>query len=182
MAYVIKSKSLCFIHLPRSWGSWTKRVLTQIEPGTRDGSITHGLPTHYGYGKIFVNYRDPAEWLASVFVHRIKTFWEVFPTPVPWKDFCALIECCKDTRFEPFAEKVATLRPGVITWLYRAYTPPGTKIVKCGSELKQLLHSYGCEVSAPAYNSGIKVPEPSPEVRKMLAESEPDLLEYLRTQ
>lgn len=181
MAYVIKQKGICFIDCPKTGTHWTKQTLSQLYHGQADGSLTHGLPLHYEYDIIFTTVRDPAEWLASVFAHRIRNRWEPYKSPVPWQDFCALLDVCKDTRFEPFTEKVCALRPGIVTWFFGIYAPPGVQIYKLGKPLYEFLSTLGCDPSIlPPVNVGHRVPKVTNDIRQMVAETEPDLVKYMR--
>lgn len=179
MAYVIKKKGICYIDTPKTGTTWTKQTLSQLAHGEADGSLTHGLPPHFNYDIIFTTVRDPAEWLASVFAHRIRNRWEPYKSPVPWKDFCACLDICKDTRFEPFIEKVCTLRPGIVTWFFGIYTPPGVKVVPLGRPLYKYLTALGCDPHIlPPINVGHKVPEVTKRIRDMVAETEHLVYKY----
>lgn len=173
MAYVIKKSGICYIDTPKTGSTWVKQTLSQLSHGNSDGTLTHGLPNHYDYEIMFTTIREPAQWLASVFAHRCRNRWEPYNSPVPWRDFCAVLDICKDTRFEPFIEKVCTLRPGIVTWFFGIYTPPGVQVYALGRPLYRFLSELGTDPTIlPPTNVGHKVPYVDDNVKQMVAETE----------
>jgi hypothetical protein len=165
----------CYIHIPKTWGMWTKRVLGQIQHGGRDGSMTHHLPIRFDYGKMFCTVRDPADWLASVWGHRIRLKWEPYTADVPWQWLLKLFKDtgCEHNKFEDWIDLVTERLPNIVGWFYGIYTPPRVEPVRVPYDIHDYLKGLGCNPSlVPAINAGYNSPEVTPEIRQKVYLSE----------
>lgn len=175
MPYYLSNHDLCFIHIPKTGGSWVKRVLSQLQHGERDGSVTHGLPVRYSYQTMFCTVRDPAEWLASVWGHQVGLRWQEYPQNVPWKYFLLLLrdKDCQQNKLPLFIEAVTERIPGVVSWFYGNYIMPGVEIIKMPDEIYDYLSDLGANpYTLPPINVGKKPDLLTPELRQMVYVSE----------
>jgi hypothetical protein len=174
MAYVLTERDICYIHIPKTSGTWVKRVLGEIEYGHRDGSITHDLPHRWDYGTIFTVVREPAEWLASVWAHRVRLKWEPYPQRVPWQLLCQVLEPYQENKFDKFIDRVTRQLPGLVGWFYGIYTPPPVAIFRKEYDIHSWLRYLGGDPdSVEPVNVGFNSPEVTPEIREKV-----ELAEY----
>lgn len=151
MAWILRGEEplLCFIHIPKTSGNWVRSTLVDLgmwsvrEPMGWTAPSAHGMPDRWDYPLIFTVIREPADYLRSTWGSRIIDGWRPHPEKAPWQAFCSMVDQYKSTIFEEFALGVAKNLPGVIGWLYGAYTPPPVKVVKYGPELYDFLEGLG---------------------------------------
>lgn len=173
MAYWLQERDICYIHIPKTSGTWVKRVLGDLEQGVRDGSLTHDLPVRWGYSRVFTVVREPVEWLASVWAHRVREKWEPYPRRVPWQLFCEVLKPYQDNKFPSFIDKVTEGIPGVVGWLYGIYAPPRVEVYRKEIDLIPFLESLGCRPEKyPPINTGFNVPLITEEIRWKVMKSE----------
>lgn len=112
-----------FIHIPKTGGLWVKAMLKQLNPG---GSTTfsHDLPDKWHITPIFTILREPAEWLASVWAHRMREKFLPYPVRVPWQYFCQLTDQYTSKDFNVWLERITTNVPGLVTWFFDIHSPP----------------------------------------------------------
>ena len=161
----------CYIHIPHTSGSWTRRVLSQKE-GKRSGT-THSLPTVWAHPRYFTIVRDPADWLRSMFCNRRQSRWQEHGDDCPYKDFTRILIPYRTNDFEEFVDSVCTKLPGVVGWLYGCYTPPQVEIVRMGDEQVKYLKKLGFhpERQAPVNVTGNK-PELTDKMREQIFKAE----------
>ena len=141
------------------------KCLSQLQPGHRSG-YGHDLPDDWHSKPIWTVIREPASWLGSAWAHRVREKWHMYPHKVPWQHFCKLTELMATDDFEHFVDRVTTELPGLITWLFRCYTPPGVLTVRFGEEIYNYLQKLGCDTTiTERMNTGHNSPEISKEVR-----------------
>lgn len=173
MAYVLRSRNICFIHIPKTSGTWVKRVLGEIEHGNRDGSLTHDLPCRWDYDLIFTVVREPAEWLASVWGQRMREKWAHYQERIPWQYLCQYTDIYRGLMWENWISRVTDELPGVVNWFYGIYTPPGVTVIRKEYDLYEFLYSLG---GSPwrhePTNVGYKRPVITEEIRDKIRKSE----------
>lgn len=147
----------CYIHIPKTSGMWTKRVLNQLGQGNRDGQ-THQLPKAWIHPRYFTIVREPADWLRSVFCNRRQSRWQEHPEPSFWAEFCKMVIPYRSKDFEEFVELISINLPGIVGWLYGCYTPPGVTAIRYGDDQMKFLKKLGChpEREMPVNVSGNK--------------------------
>ena len=162
----------CFIHIPKTSGTWTKRVLRHIGNGERDGD-THQLPRQWIHKRYFTIVRPPVDWLRSVFGNRVQSRWQEHPSPSPWAEFCKIVVPYRTSSFEDFIESIVTKEKGIVGWLFGCYTPPQVEIVRMGEHQIRFLKKLGChpEREMPANVSGV-LPEITPRIRQAVFNAE----------
>jgi hypothetical protein len=161
----------CYIHIPKTSGSWTRRVLAQ-KGGERDG-MTHSLPLAWIHNRYFTVVRPPVDWLRSVWRDREKSRWQVHPEKCPYRDFTKILIRYRTKDFEEFIERITTKERGIVGWLYGCYTPPQVEIVRIGEEQIAYLKKLKCnpDAQAPVNVSG-RMPEITPQIRQAVFEAE----------
>jgi hypothetical protein len=162
----------CYIHIPKTSGMWTKRVLATAGQGERDG-MTHSLPLVWAHKRYFTIVRDPAEWLVSVFCNRRNSRWQDHPEKCPWADFCKVVMPYRTKDFEEFIDSVTTKLPGLVGWLYGCYTPPKVEAIRYGKEQLAFLKKLKCHPDrvAPVNVTGNK-PDLTVRLREKVFEAE----------
>jgi hypothetical protein len=162
----------CFIHIPKTGGSWTRKVLQQIGEVSRDRQ-THQLPAQWAYPKYFTVVREPMTWLRSAFVNNKRARFKEFPYECPWADFVRVIIPYRTNDFEEFVDNVTTHLPGVVGWLFGCYTPPKVVPIRWGKDLNEYLTDLGCqpELQAPVNVTGEQI-EITQEMRGKIFKSE----------
>lgn len=173
MAYALLKKNICFIHMPKTSGTWVKRVLSEIEHGQRDGSLTHDLPHRWNYEMVFTVVREPAEWLASVWAHRIRENWQDYPQRIPWQYFLQVTDPYKENKFDKWIEKITVNLPGVVGWFYNFYTPPMVTVVRKEFDLYEFLLGLGGDPwKHVPVNTGFNSPDVTDEIREKVRVAE----------
>ena len=134
----------CYIHIPKTSGLWTKRVLKQLGYGKRNGD-THQLPRIWAQNRYWTIVREPAEWLASLFANRTQDRWQEHPSECPFKYFTQAIKPYRTRDFGEFVDSMTTHMPGIIGWMFDCYTPPKVQVYRKGEEQLEFLRSLGCD-------------------------------------
>jgi hypothetical protein len=154
-----------FIHIPKTGGQWVSKVLHQLDPGYRSG-YGHDLPDDWTKPPIWTVVREPASWLGSIWAHRVRESWHMYPHKVPWQRFCQMTELLSSKDFEQFVENVTTKVPGILTWMLKAYIPPPVRTIRFGEETYHFLESLGCNpYEQKVINKGWNSPEVTQEIR-----------------
>jgi len=175
MAYALRHKNICFIHMPKTSGTWVKRVLSEVEHGNRDGSLTHDLPHRWDYEMVFTVVREPAEWLASVWAHRIRENWQDYPQRIPWQYLLQVTDPYKANKFHLWIDNITTHLPGVVGWFYSFYTPPLVTVVRKEFDLYEFLRELGGDPwKHVPVNTGFNTPEVTDEIREKVKVAEAD--------
>ena len=136
-----------FIHIPRTSGFWVRQVLKTLDGSAFEDGVAHGLPEHWGqYAPYWTVVRDPVYWLRSAYASRVTDVWTPYTKNVPWRSFCLLVHPYRTSEDFPwFVDQVTTELPGLVGWLFDAYTPPSVEIYVYGGNTYDKLRSIGGE-------------------------------------
>ena len=172
MAWYHIYTNLCFIHIPKTGGTWVKKVMGEVGTLGRSGN-SHTLPDKYHREyKFFTIVRDPAEWLRSAWNHRVSCGWAAHPYEGPWNDFCLMTDEYKSDDFKEFAETVAVKLPGVVGWLFGCYVTPEVKWMRI-EEAYEFLEYHGCDpVSVTPFAVSKGLPKILPITRQLIYQAE----------
>jgi hypothetical protein len=91
----------------------------------------------------FTVVREPAEWLASVWAHRVRERWNPYPQKIPWQQFCFMLQPFQINRFPAFIDAIAEHRPGIVGWLYGTYCPPWATPFRIEDQIYPWLRDHG---------------------------------------
>lgn len=173
-----------FIHIPKTGGTFVREVLRCM--GTRESNKNinqnqrvHDLPIYWRDGEVWTSVREPCEWLASVWAHRVRTNWERYPHLVPWHYLMDIFTEYETDKWEEFCENITRDMPGIIGWFYGIYTPPMVKSYILGPDLYQKLREIGGDpdIEETKRNKGKNVPIVTDEQRMMVYNAEGECYE-----
>jgi hypothetical protein len=112
---------------------WVRRALKTLGPGHERGAY-HGLqdtkflPSSRHYPE-FTFVRHPAYWLRSFWAHRVRCGWSWRQRErSPWGELLLRTQSYATDDANKFIENITDFEPGLVTWFFFLYTPPGTKI------------------------------------------------------
>lgn len=166
----------CFIHIPKTGGTFVRQVLNGIANPMRAPGKTHDLPKDWAnHAPYWTSVRDPADWLASVWAHRERQAWRKYPHNVPWAFMTNILADRFKYRWPKFVERV-TSPPfeGLVGWFFNVYTLPNVQTYRLGPDLYDKLRDIGGD---PDYhgtnvNAGDNVPEISHDQRILIYNAE----------
>ncbi len=155
-----------FLHIPKTGGDWVRAAL-------RNAGVLQGLPRQHspdkhltreesivarGNRRPFCFVRHPLSWLESFWRYSGGTTQDCRkPREYDWRTqnangraMLGPVCDCYDPWFDRFIEKVTTMRPGYVGWLYSQYVTPNALIgrtEKLSADLIACLHEAGEEFS-----------------------------------
>jgi hypothetical protein len=150
------------IHIPKTAGNWVRKALQRVTgpwkvvegPFGFEDKSAHGFPGKWNYPIVFAVVRHPATWLRSAWGNRILEKGRPYPEAVPWQTFCTITDPYLVDNFEKYVMNLCEYRPGVITWLFSAYTPPPVQVYRLGPELNNFIDDLGGDLTELPRNVG----------------------------
>lgn len=165
-----------YVHIPKTGGTFIRRVLGDIGAWESPRVKTHDLPEDWD-GEVWTCVREPAEWLASVWAHRQRQAWRKYKNGIPWNYLCNLLADRVATGYwDRFVKRVVGDLPGIVGWFYGIYTPPGVETYRLGPDLYSKLRELGGNPDrfGVMINKGNNVPELTDEQRALIYKAEID--------
>jgi hypothetical protein len=128
------------------------------------------------YEPIFTFYRNPVFWLRSAWGHLQRQGWMPYPhQEIPWAHFVAQVIPYRSDDFEVFAARIVNRLPGIVTWLFKTYTPP--KVIVHKLEDPSFLKAAGCDVTIPPIGTGGNLPKVPMHIYKQIQETEHEIFD-----
>ena len=169
MSLFLPELNALFIHIPKTGGTWVKRVLLEsgLECLPAVGAGSHNLTWRYEHPgtRKFAFVRHPLTWLESAWRGLHESWPNQQPSPVLFNERAftpirLLTRTCGELDFGSFVRAVLDREPAFVTRMYEWYIGPcGAPLVEMvgrmeslAEDLSQILASLGFQGSLPGTN------------------------------